>query len=209
MTEPEAPVCATRSRWGGSCIDVGRPSMYLWCRGCLRADVDRLTAERDKLALRQLQYQDEVRRKKVGIETLTRLRAEAEAQRDAAVTALRELGECGCYGSTVVLRCEHVEAALAGPSTVTPEDWAKHQEERARNEGKSVEELKKQYGLCERVSVCCKSAGSGDGSDHTCGNCRSQLASFTCATHGCVWPDEGECPGNTEEGSGLIKKVSP
>ena len=61
-------------------------------------------------------------------------------------------------------------AFLAGLSTVTPEK-------------------------CERVSVCCKSSPPGDGSDHTCGNCNSQLAEFKCVTHHGPWPSDTErCP---------------
>lgn len=34
--------CATEGGWAGSCREVGRPSMYLWCRPCLSAQVESL-----------------------------------------------------------------------------------------------------------------------------------------------------------------------
>ena len=40
-------VCVTSSGWSGSCIDVGRPSMFLWCRGCL-AKLEQAEAQRDE-----------------------------------------------------------------------------------------------------------------------------------------------------------------
>ena len=46
MTEPTTAesVCSTSSGWGGTCIDVGRPSMYLWCLGCFVKKIERLEA---------------------------------------------------------------------------------------------------------------------------------------------------------------------
>ena len=66
-----------------------RASWLTWPDDMPRGDaVRRLVADVKRLELRQLQYQDEVRRKKVGIETLTKLRSEAETQLGKARTAI-------------------------------------------------------------------------------------------------------------------------
>ena len=55
---------------------------------------------------------------------------------------------------------------------------------------------------CERVYVCCggKEAPMGTGHYSICAS--SQLTSIPtdCATHGCAWPDEGECPAKVKAG---------
>lgn len=103
-------------------------------------------------------------------------RRKAEAQRDAAVNALHLCshaldmigspvpephpppcgeGMCGwCYMEdggidrvTIAERVEQAKRVLASLSTVTEEDWAGHQEERARNAGKTVEQMGEKHGL--------------------------------------------------------------
>ena len=144
-------------------VPLGQILTYADARRLI-ADVERLTEERDK----RRTAKGEVAL--LGTETED-AKNKAEAQRDEAVALLRELGECGCYGSAVVLRCEHVEAFLASLSTVTEP--------------------------CERVYVCCggKEAPMGTGHYSICAS--SQLTSIPndCATHGCAWPEsESECP---------------
>ena len=80
---------------------------------------------------------------------------------------------------------------LAGLSTVTPEDWAGHQQEESA--GKTVEELREKYGLCERGSVCCQGDWKHYDTETRCFMC-AQVTKLVCTRHGCDWPDEGECP---------------
>ena len=112
----------------------------------LIADVERLTAERDAY----LSMRDEARLE----------RDEAEAQREQAVTLLgkimnvtgrffirqRGVTEASTWKQLSAVR-EDIASLLASLSTVTGQDWAKHQLERARNAGKTEAELRVKYGL--------------------------------------------------------------
>ena len=120
-----------------------------------------------------------------------------EAQRDEAVRLLhlsKCVGQnpdsnadyyCWMHGGPAEEYCPRC-TFLAGLSTITPEDLAAHQRERALNAGKTEEELREKYGLaqrCERVSVC---PGVPQLSD-----CKH----FKCDTHNCPWPsDTKRCP---------------
>jgi len=134
-----------------------------------------------------------------------------EVERDEVVRLLRGLPARPCVQTgdypmetPCVLNCVacRVVFFLASLTTVTPEDWEKHQAERAQNVGKSEAELREQYGLpakepgpkvdviymtrdqvewresqpCERVSVM------------TAVGARYRY--YICATHGKPW---GEC----------------
>ena len=83
----------------------------------------------------------------------------AEAQRDEAVELLAELPSKPCPQD-----CSHTACItwktrrtifLNRLSTVTPDDWQKHQKERAQNAGKTEAELREQYQACERVTRSC------------------------------------------------------
>ena len=119
---------------------------------------------------------NEVRHKVEGLEAdvgiLERRRKEAEAQSDSLKAQVQEwmegsaqlqvkLGEAvGMLGRIVSAPREKGSAlrvllqiqddakdVLGGRSTVTPADWAGHLRERAEGDGKTVEELREQYGL--------------------------------------------------------------
>ena len=132
-----------------------------------------------------------------------------EAQRDEAVRLLhlsKCVGQnpdsnadyyCWMHGGPAEEYCPRC-TFLAGLSTITPEDLAAHQRERALNAGKTEEELREQYGLaprCGRVSVCCQSRLDTYHCDPMwCDRC-GKGANSKCATHHGPWPsDTKQCP---------------
>ena len=153
----------------------------------LIADVERLEAERDEATRLCGESADECDTHQVA-------RARAEAERDTLANVMRNVAaplERGIFTSDGPKLAAKLRHALAGLSTVTPADWAGHQQEESA--GKTVEELREKYGLCERGSVCCQGDWKHYDTETRCFMC-AQVTKLVCTRHGCDWPDEGECP---------------
>ena len=191
MTDPTT--AEERAAW------LHNAEVPLWERRLI-ADVERLEAERDKRQRITDDLEGQVTHAWAEHKRTYALMTQFRLQRDEAVKLLhmsRCIGPnrtsnadyyCWMHGGPKEEYCPRC-TFLAGLSTVTKEDWAGHQQEESA--GKTVEELREKYGLCERVTVCCQRT-EGDSRRAWCDQCYE--TNFECSLHKEPWPDEGDCP---------------